>query len=85
MDADRTAIGQFIEWVHGPEPPRWLMLWALQNKATRGFNFTEAGLSITTVARANNVVENGPVTRRLVPLPQIDSCSVGLFSGGDAQ
>lgn len=43
MEADRQAIRQFLERVHGPEPAGWLILWTRQDKATRAFNLSEAG------------------------------------------
>jgi putative DNA primase/helicase len=39
MGADRRAIRQFFERVHGPEPAGWLILWTRQNIATRAFDF----------------------------------------------
>jgi putative DNA primase/helicase len=41
MEADRQAIRQFLERVHGPEPAGWLILWTRQDKATRAFNLGE--------------------------------------------
>jgi P4 family phage/plasmid primase-like protien len=38
MTADRQAIRQFIEGVHGTEPGGWLILWTRQDKATRAFD-----------------------------------------------
>ena len=43
MEADRQAIRQFIERVHGPEPAGWLILWTRQDKATRAFALGEEG------------------------------------------
>ena len=43
MNADKRAIRQFIERVHGPEPAGWLILWTRQDKATRAFNLGEEG------------------------------------------
>jgi putative DNA primase/helicase len=43
MEADRQAIRQFLERVHGPEPAGWLILWTRQDKATRAFNLGEDG------------------------------------------
>jgi putative DNA primase/helicase len=43
MEADRQAIWQFLERVHGPEPAGWLILWTRQDKATRAFNLGEEG------------------------------------------
>ena len=43
MEADRQAIRQFLERVHGPEPAGWLILWTRQDKATRAFNLGEEG------------------------------------------
>src|SRR5579885_1559371 len=43
MEADRHAIRQFLERVHGPEPTGWLILWTRQDKATRAFNLGEEG------------------------------------------
>jgi putative DNA primase/helicase len=43
MEADRQAIRQFLERVHGPEPVGWLILWTRQDKATRAFSLGEDG------------------------------------------
>jgi putative DNA primase/helicase len=43
MEADRQAIRQFIERVHGPEPAGWLIIWTRQDKATRAFALGEEG------------------------------------------
>lgn len=43
MEADRQAIRQFLERVHGPEPAGWLILWTRQDKGTRPFNLGEEG------------------------------------------
>ena len=43
MEADRQAIRQFLERVHGPEPSGWLILWTRQDKATRAFDLGEEG------------------------------------------
>ncbi len=43
MEADRQAIRQFIERVHGPEPSGWLILWTRQDKATRAFDLGREG------------------------------------------
>jgi len=43
MEADRQAIRQFIERVHGPEPAGWLIIWTRQDKATRAFAFSKEG------------------------------------------
>ena len=43
MEADRQAIRQFIERVHGPEPAGWLIVWTRQDKATRAFALGEGG------------------------------------------
>ena len=37
MEADRQAIRQFLERVHGGEPAGWLIIWTRQDKATRAF------------------------------------------------
>jgi putative DNA primase/helicase len=58
MEADRQAIWQFLERVHGPEPAGWLILWTRQDKATRAFNLGEEGALGQAVeycaARASN-------------------------------
>jgi P4 family phage/plasmid primase-like protien len=43
MEADRQAIRQFLERVHGPETVGWLILWTRQDKATRAFDLGEEG------------------------------------------
>ena len=50
MEADRQAIRQFLERVHGPEPAGWLILWTRQDKATREFNLGEEGALDQAVA-----------------------------------
>ncbi len=43
MEADKAAIRQFLERVHGPEPTGYLILWTRQDKATAAFNMAEDG------------------------------------------
>jgi putative DNA primase/helicase len=49
MEADRQAIRQFLEHLHGVEPTGWLIIWTRQDKATRAFDLTQKG-SIDRVA-----------------------------------
>jgi len=43
MEADRQAIRQFLERVHGPEPSGWLIAWTRQDKATQAFDLSMEG------------------------------------------
>ncbi|MCC6362992.1 MAG: DNA primase [Bryobacterales bacterium] len=43
MEADRQAIREFFERVHGPEPAGWLIVWTRQDKATRAFDLGVEG------------------------------------------
>ena len=43
MEADRQAIRQFFERVHGPEPAGWLIVWTRQDKAARAFDLSAEG------------------------------------------
>ncbi|MCW5982718.1 MAG: hypothetical protein KIT09_31810 [Bryobacteraceae bacterium] len=43
MEANRQAIRQFLDRVHGPEPAGWLIVWTRPDKATRAFDLGQAG------------------------------------------